>query len=116
MSEENNVSRRDILKLGSAGVIGLAGSYLVNTMTGLTPVVKAATHSGKKHGNMNHSNNMMDVSKSEGYKMAEKLLTTFDFENVSILPNGQTLRVYEVEAIDKEIEIAKGIMFPGLDI
>lgn len=113
MSDEKNVSRRDILKLGSAGVIGLAGSYILNTIPGLTPAIKAATPGGNKHDNMNHGNLSTDLSKSEGYKMAEKLLTAFDYGKVSTLPSGQILREYEVVAIDKEIEIAKGIKFPG---
>ena len=113
MDAKKNVTRRDILKLGSAGIIGLAGSYLVDSVVGVNPIIKAAAPSGNKHGKMNHSNPMIDVSKSEGYKMAEKALTAFDYGKVSTLPNGQTLRVYEIEAIDKEIEIAKGIMFPG---
>lgn len=111
--DEKSVSRRDLLKLGSAGLFGLAGSYFLNTITGLTPMVNAATQDNQKHNHMNQSNSMEDLSQNEGYKMAEKLLTTFDFGKVSTLPNGQTLREYEVMAIDREIEVAKGIKFPG---
>ncbi|PLR83557.1 copper oxidase [Bacillus canaveralius] len=113
MSVDDKVSRRDILKIGSAGALGLAGSYLLNKMTPLTPTVKAETHSKNVHAKMNHHNNMNDLSKTSGYKMAERLLTKFDYGKVSTLANGQTLREYEVIAIDKEIEIAKGITFPG---
>jgi FtsP/CotA-like multicopper oxidase with cupredoxin domain len=42
-----------------------------------------------------------------------KLLTDWDTGTISKLPDGRTLRTFEVEAIDKEIEIAPGIMFPA---
>ena len=45
--------------------------------------------------------------------MAERLLTEFDYGKVTEFSDGRTLREYEVVAIDKEIEIAKGIKFPG---
>ncbi len=89
MMDERNVSRRDILKMGSAGVIGLAGSYFLNTFGGLTPAVHAATHSQKNHQNMNHSNDNVDVSKSEGYLMAEKLLTTLITEKLVLFRMGK---------------------------
>ena len=112
MSDDDKVSRREILKIGSAGALGLAGSYFLNKISPVTPTVNAETHGKNEHSEMLHSN-MIDLSKTSGYKMAEKLLTTFDYGKVSTLPNGQTLREYEVVAIDKEIEIAKGIKFPG---
>ena len=112
MSEQRKISRRDILKLGSAGALGLAGSYFLNNLGPFTSSVKAQSHS-QKHSSMDHSQMVGDLTKTSGYKMAEQLLTTFDYGEVSTLPNGQTLREYEVVAIDKEIEIAKGIKFPG---
>lgn len=42
-----------------------------------------------------------------------KLLTDWDTGEISTLPNGQTLREYEIVARDKEIEIAPGIYFPA---
>ena len=41
------------------------------------------------------------------------LLTEWDTGTVSRLPDGRTLRTFEVTAEDKEIEIAPGIMFPA---
>ncbi len=40
-------------------------------------------------------------------------LETFDYGQVSTLPDGRTLREYTVAAIDQEIEIAPGIYFPA---
>jgi FtsP/CotA-like multicopper oxidase with cupredoxin domain len=40
-------------------------------------------------------------------------LTTFDYGKVSTLPDGRTLREYEIVASDREIEIAPGVYFPA---
>lgn len=40
-------------------------------------------------------------------------LTTFDYGQASTLPDGRTLREYQIVAADKEIEIAPGIFFPA---
>ena len=42
-----------------------------------------------------------------------KMLTDWYTGTVSTLPDGRTLRTFEVTAEDKEIEIAPGIMFPA---
>jgi FtsP/CotA-like multicopper oxidase with cupredoxin domain len=41
------------------------------------------------------------------------LLTDWDTGKVSKLPDGRTLRTFEVTGVDKEIEIAPGILFPA---
>ncbi|WP_373865231.1 multicopper oxidase domain-containing protein [Paenibacillus koleovorans] len=48
-----------------------------------------------------------------GYKAAWDALTNFDYGKVSTLPNGQTFREYEITARETEVEISKGIKFPG---
>lgn len=45
MSEQNQISRRDILKLGSAGALGLAGSYFLNNLAPFSSSVQAQSHS-----------------------------------------------------------------------
>ncbi len=42
-----------------------------------------------------------------------KLLTDWETGTVSRLPDGRVLRTFEIEAVDKEIEIAPGVMFPA---
>ena len=41
------------------------------------------------------------------------MLTDWDTGTTELLPDGRTLRTFEVEAYDKEIEIAPGIFFPA---
>lgn len=110
---EDKISRRDLLKIGTVGVLGAAGSFYLNNAGPFSKTVKAAHPSSHaKNHSVDHTM-MNDSSKTEGYKMAERLLTEFDYGKVSNLPDGRTLREYQIEAIDKEIEIAKGIKFPG---
>ena len=44
------------------------------------------------------------------------MLTDWDTGTVSQLPDGRTLRTYEVIGQDKEIEIIPGRVLPGLDL
>jgi FtsP/CotA-like multicopper oxidase with cupredoxin domain len=55
-------------------------------------------------GRVNHKRNGFDP---------HEILTDWDTGKVSKLPNGQTLREYQIVAHDKEIEIAPGIFFPA---
>lgn len=43
----------------------------------------------------------------------DRFLRHFDWGRTSKLPNGQTLREWDINAIDKEIEIAPGVKFPA---
>src|SRR3982751_769951 len=103
---DNKFSRRDILKIGTTGALGIAGSIYLNKVAPFSKVVHAENHT------INHTI-MTDLSETEGYKMAKDLLTKFDYGKVTKLSDGRTLREYEIVAVDKEIEIAKGIKFPG---
>lgn len=69
----------------------------------------AQTHTGG-HGDM-MTVGVVDDARNGFDPVA--MLTDWETGVVSILPNGQTLRTFEVEAIDKEIEIAPGVMFPA---
>ena len=105
--------RRNLLKAG----IGSAASVLGATMLGQrassqaeTPTDEHTGHGADAHGNallvgtVNHEANGFDPL---------QLLVDWDYGTVSQLPNGQTLREYEIVALDKEIEIAPGLFFPA---
>ena len=70
----------------------------------------AAPMPGMAHGNMmtvgrvDHARNGFDPT---------PMLTDWDTGTTSTLPDGRTLRTFEVSATDKEIEIAPGIFFPA---
>ena len=70
----------------------------------------AAPMAGMAHGDMmtvgrvDHARNGFDPT---------PMLTDWDTGTTSTLPDGRTLRTFEVTAIDREIEIAPGIFFPA---
>ena len=70
----------------------------------------AAPMSGMAHGNMttvglvDHARNGFDPT---------RMLTDWETGRTERLPDGRTLRIFEVDAIDREIEIAPGIFFPA---
>ena len=70
----------------------------------------AAPMPGMAHGNMttvglvDHERNGFDPT---------AMLTDWETGRTELLPDGRTLRTFEVDAIDREIEIAPGIFFPA---
>ncbi|MBL6946722.1 MAG: multicopper oxidase domain-containing protein [Rhodospirillales bacterium] len=66
----------------------------------------SGAHSGANNvvGTVDHARNGFDP---------HAILTDWDTGKVSTLPDGQTLREYEIIATDTEIEIAPGVMFPA---
>lgn len=66
--------------------------------------------SGMAHGNMtmvgrvDHARNGFDPT---------TMLTDWETGQTEVLPDGRTLRIFEVEAIDMEIEIAPSVFFPA---
>ena len=101
----NKFNRRKML--GSAvGAAGLAGTQSLFGAPALSPdrSVPSAHEAGvmSTRGEVNLS--QFDPS---------KFIYEFDYGEVSQLPSGQTLREWEVVAMDKEIEIAPGVYFPA---
>lgn len=113
------VSRREVLKWGAAGALGILGSSLLNPETwfGKTAsamekheVQSALQH--QKHQTMAHGYNP-GTEKTQGLEAAMKALTQFDYGKVSTRADGKTVREYELVAMDTEVEIAIGIKFAG---
>lgn len=92
---------------GAAQTAPAAGGH---DMSAMAADPYAAPMPGMAHGAMmtvgrvDHARNGFDPS---------PMLTDWERGVTSILPDGRTLRTFEVEATDKEIEIAPGIMFPA---
>ncbi|MDQ3929116.1 MAG: multicopper oxidase domain-containing protein [Chloroflexota bacterium] len=116
----NNVSRRAFLRLGLTGLASIASLPVLNKLAPgqdqpqklpvagpATPAkVDRFTHSGHEH-----SGTVGDVDTSRFDPM--KFLTDFDYGRVSKLPNGQTLREWDIDAGDVEIEVAPGVFYPA---
>ncbi len=62
------------------------------------------------HGNMI---SVGDVDSSRNGFDPSLMLTDWETGTVSHLPDGRTLRSFEITGVDKEIEIAPGLMFPA---
>ncbi len=127
MAEERGVDtgRRRLI---TGGILGGAGALMAalgrafaggwsqtpvgtehDTLAHAGEIHQAASHGGL-HGGMDvvgevdHARNGFDP---------HEILTDWDTGSVSTLPSGQRLREYDVVAVDREIEIAPGILFPA---
>ncbi len=105
---KTQVSRRSFLKFGVPGLVGLAGTgaVLARVARGGQP---AAPEGGREP---RYAPKTIEPAVGEGMDPG-KFLAHFDYGKVSKLSNGQTLREYEVDAIDREVVVAKGVTFPA---
>lgn len=112
--KNKKINRRNLLKMGMFGTLGAVGATVLAPWERVFGSENHVSTSNNKvsHGRMGHGYDPGNEV-TEGLKMAQKVLTEFDYGKVSTLPNGQTLREYEIIATEKSIEVAKGLMFPG---
>lgn len=107
-----NISRRDFMKAGGLSLLTAAGAALFGSTRKTAQA--SSNHQGEHPPQgMDHTGlpGMGDVDhKKNGFNPGE-ILTDFDYGKVSILPNGQRLREYEVDVFNKNIEVAPGIEY-----
>ncbi|NGQ93849.1 multicopper oxidase domain-containing protein [Brevibacillus sp. SYP-B805] len=109
------IQRREILKMGMLGTLGALGAGILAPLErvfGSEQQAAAAVQTTMNHARMGHGYDPGNEI-TEGLKMAHRVLTEFDYGKASVLPNGQTLREYELVAAEQTVEVAKGLMFPG---
>jgi manganese oxidase len=122
MNRRIRLSRRSFL--AGAGALSLAGcaataqQVLPTAGPAVLPAAQSDAHSmpGMDHTGIsgNYGNMVIgDVDPAVNGFDPSALLTDFDYGQVSTMPSGQTLREYELNAIDKTIEIAPGVSFPA---
>jgi FtsP/CotA-like multicopper oxidase with cupredoxin domain len=102
------LSRRDALRAGALGTVGLAAGAggLSLPALGQGPAAQDTTR-GSHH-------DMMTVGQlAPGSFDPTGFLTRFDAGEVSRLSSGQVLREYELVAEDREIEVAPGVFYPA---
>lgn len=117
------VSRREFLKVGGLSTLGLLGTAALQGLrpAGLTAQTSHGAHAAAPPPSRARAVAASQAVAARSYSGALPLLSTdphdiltdFDYGKVSRLPNGQTLREYEVVAVDREIEVAKGVKFAG---
>lgn len=114
MVKQRYISRRGFLKVGSAGLAGLAG--VVRLRPPMPAQLTGEAHHGALQVEPVHEHNLSGAvgqvnHEANGFHPME-ILTDFDYGEVKE-ENGRTVREWQVLAMDKEIEIAPGIYFPG---
>lgn len=102
------ISRRRFLKMGGAGVAGLAAFAHLQQLSAQTSQ-PPPQHEEHDHGSFGAIGQVDHAS--NGFEPLE-LLYDFDYGTVSE-ENGRTVREWSIVALDKEIEIAPGLHFPG---
>ena len=112
-SDGSGLSRRDFLKLGgiaSAGIASLAGLRAIFRPALAQEPPTPTTHNGHiDHGGAG-AVGQVDFAANEFDPM--EILTDFDYGEVKE-ENGRTVREWTIVAINKEFEIAPGLVFPG---
>jgi manganese oxidase len=103
-----SLNRRQLLKAGSVGVAGAVSAGMVRRMASAAEtgevLLKPTDHSGH-FGNIPVGE--VDISNFD----PAKYLKEFDRGRVSRSPDGMVVREYSITAIDREIEVAPGVMF-----
>ncbi len=119
------LGRRDLLRLGVGAGAGLTALGLAPTALSQTQPDPSATHSVHADavaqaapvpaGEHVHGGSMLmgSVDPARNGFDPMQMLVDWDYGTVSTLPSGQRLREYNIVAVDKEIEIAPGILFPA---
>lgn len=112
-------TRREALKWGAAGALGVWGSSMLNPASWFAKTASAmekhedhSAHKEQKHQLMAHGYDP-GTEMTHGLEAAIKCLNEFDYGTVSTRADGKTVREYNLVAYDTEVEIAKGIKFPG---
>jgi len=102
------VSRRDLLRRGALGIAGVAlATERLRALERHTPHLSTAL------GAHDPSNSSTQGVLSGSGLDAHAFLEHFDRGAVSHTPEGQTVREYEITAVDREIEVAPGVLYPA---
>lgn len=103
------LSRRALLRRGALGLAGVA--LATERLRGLQDAAEArAGHGHDAHDPGNAATvGRLVVPPVDPHAFLEQ----FDWGEVSLLPDGRTLREYRLTAVDREIEVAPGVVYPA---
>ncbi len=107
MSGKRTMTRRQMLARGALGAVGVAATAKAAKAVGAAEKLAELDPSHDPHT----ASTVGVVTNASVDPMT--FLEEFDFGRVSTLPSGQTLRTFELHAVDREIEIAPGVFFPA---
>ena len=107
------MTRRQAVKWGALGTVSLAAAGAGCVPKG-EPLTAADTLKGGLAPGHGSHNDMIAVGELRGDSFdPTAFLTNFDYGRVSRLSSGQTLREYDFEATEFELEVAPGVFFPA---
>jgi FtsP/CotA-like multicopper oxidase with cupredoxin domain len=109
-------TRRDFLKAGGLTLLGAAGvNALANAGHDHANKSKVFAAPAMQHGGDDGTmpNTVGEVDHEANGFHPDDILTDFDYGEVSTLPNGQTLREYNIVAHNKDVEVVPGIVYPA---
>jgi FtsP/CotA-like multicopper oxidase with cupredoxin domain len=106
-----SISRREFLRVGVAGATGLAGLAALTRTQQTHADHHAPQGQGPDEHNHGGSVTVGDVGTADFDPAA--FLEHFDYGRVSTTDTGRTLREWDVNAINKEVEVAPGVFFPA---
>ncbi len=107
---DSKLTRRELLKVGALGTVGLAAA---GGAAAFRPLEALRSSQGQPHEHGSHENMVAVGELQSGSFDPSAYLTQFDTGQVSRLLSGQVLREYELEAKDREIEVAPGVFYPA---
>jgi FtsP/CotA-like multicopper oxidase with cupredoxin domain len=112
----SRLSRRGFL--GSLALAGAAPVLAAKAQDSTSPAAPAAQAHAGHAGGYSHQNDganlvvgSVDHARNEFDPL--KVATDFDMGKLVTDPDGRTVREWEVVGVDKEVEIAPGVMFPA---
>ncbi len=100
------VSRREVFRLALTGVAGLTAGALSSA-----GAAQGTEHAPPMQGHGSGVGAVGEVDLKRAGIDPMRYLMHFDWGKETKLPNGRTLREYQLVATDREIEIAPGVMF-----
>jgi FtsP/CotA-like multicopper oxidase with cupredoxin domain len=107
MSADRRLTRRELLRAGAIGTVGLATGGAALSLPALAQDQAVDTTHGSHH-------DMVTVGQlAPGSFDPAAFLTHFDGGRVTALPSGQVLREYDLVAENREIEVAPGVFYPA---
>jgi len=106
--DQRPVSRRALLRRGALGLAGVA--LASERLRALEP----RDHGSHDGPNAHDPGNAATVGVVRDAPVDPQVfLEAFDYGTASRLPDGRTLREYRLTAVDREVEIAPGVVYPA---
>lgn len=112
-----DLTRREFVRTGTIGaaLVAAAGGGLarqrVEGVRAKAPEHVPARH--EAHEAHLDAATVGDVGSTPAGIDPSAFLTAFDYGSTSIMPDGRTLREWQIVAFDREIEVAPGVFFPA---